>query len=107
MNIKLIFFSFLSFYAKCSFVKCLVLNFHIDLPSFEYFTNNCKANLNKWNILVSNNVIRKNYLRCVDNFQKTHDSLKSLCIFMLMSLNFIASHISFFYVVKSNNDLFK
>src|SRR5436190_23063229 len=31
-----------------TFVECLLLEFYIELPSFEYFVNNCKANLKKW-----------------------------------------------------------
>jgi len=58
------------------FVECLILSFRIELLSFEYFTNNCKANLNKLGVFrVANNSYRE-YLRCVDDFQKVHNSLK-------------------------------
>src|SRR5437763_1742597 len=31
------------------FVECLSFDFHIKLSYFEYFTDNCIANLKKWN----------------------------------------------------------
>ncbi|RIA87936.1 hypothetical protein C1645_827093 [Glomus cerebriforme] len=64
-------------------VEYLFFDFSIELSSFEYFTNNCKANLKKWIITISNisnNSLRKNYLICVNNFQRVHKSLKVLGI---------------------------
>ncbi|CAB4415829.1 unnamed protein product [Rhizophagus irregularis] len=49
------------------------------LRYFEYFTNNCKANLKKLSInLYSGNPLRKNFLKCIDNYQRVHNSLKIL-----------------------------
>ena len=61
-------------------VEYLSLKFFIDLPSFEYFTINCKANLKKWFIHLDNDYLRKDYLICVDNYQKVHNSLRMLGI---------------------------
>ncbi|GBC06122.1 hypothetical protein RclHR1_06630011 [Rhizophagus clarus] len=63
------------------FVEYLFLDFHIDLSSFEYFTNNCKANLKKWIIYIEGEEdLRKDYLTYVNNYQKVHNSLKILGI---------------------------
>jgi len=62
------------------FVEYLSFNFYIDLPSFEYFTNNCKANLRKWNIVLFIDHFRKDYLKHVNDYQKVHNSLKELGI---------------------------
>ena len=58
--------------------ECLLLKSYVDLPSFEYFTNNCRANLK---ILVIRRVsFSIPWLKCVDNFQSVHNSLKLLGI---------------------------
>jgi hypothetical protein len=63
------------------FVEYLFLDFHIDLLSFEYFTNNCRANLKKWIIYIEGEEdLRKDYLTYVNNYQKVHNSLKILGI---------------------------
>ncbi|CAG8669278.1 15511_t:CDS:2 [Rhizophagus irregularis] len=61
------------------------LSFNFDfyginlLNYFEYFTNNCKANLKKLSInLHNNNLSRKDFLKCIDNYQRVHNSLKIL-----------------------------
>ncbi|CAB4395822.1 unnamed protein product [Rhizophagus irregularis] len=55
-----------------------ILKFDL-LRYFEYFTNNCKANLKKLSInLYSGNPLRKNFLKCIDNYQRVHNSLKIL-----------------------------
>ncbi|CAB4380798.1 unnamed protein product [Rhizophagus irregularis] len=61
------------------------LSFNFDfycinlLKYFEYFTNNCKANLKKLSInLHNNNLSRKDFLKCIDNYQRVHNSLKIL-----------------------------
>ncbi|GBC06259.1 hypothetical protein RclHR1_06710009 [Rhizophagus clarus] len=61
------------------------LSFIFDLYSddllncFDYFTSNCKANLKKLSInLHDNNPLRKDFLKCIDNYQKVHNSLKVL-----------------------------
>src|SRR5207248_5863667 len=60
-------------------VEYLYLEFYIDLPSFRYFTDNCKANLKKWLIMNVKSLIGvTNYLNCVYNYQKVHNSLKVL-----------------------------
>ncbi|RIA96083.1 hypothetical protein C1645_755967 [Glomus cerebriforme] len=60
-------------------VEYLYLNVLICLSSFKYFINNCKVNLKKW-IITYNEPLRKDYLICVDNYQKAHNSLKVLGI---------------------------
>jgi hypothetical protein len=63
------------------FVERLILDFNIDLPSFQYFTINCKANLKKWIIYIDTRPsLRKDYLLHVNNYQKIHNSLKILGI---------------------------
>jgi hypothetical protein len=58
------------------FVKYLLLGFFPeDLSSFEYFTNNCKANLKKWKFY---STLTKDHLLYVNNYQKVHNSLKVL-----------------------------
>ncbi|RIA87937.1 hypothetical protein C1645_877731 [Glomus cerebriforme] len=59
-------------------VDYLFLNFDIELSSFEYFINNCKANLKKLILTINNDSLRKDYLLCVNNFQNVHNSLKVL-----------------------------
>jgi hypothetical protein len=59
-------------------IEYLFLNFFVDLPNFKYFTDNCKANLKSLSIKVDTNL--KDYLMCVDDFQKAHNSLKRLGI---------------------------
>ncbi|RIA99193.1 hypothetical protein C1645_811658 [Glomus cerebriforme] len=63
-----------------TFVEYLVLDFLIDVLSFKYFTNKCKANLKKWIIYINSHPsfweIRKDYLTYVNNYQKIHNSLK-------------------------------
>jgi len=54
-------------------VECLILDTYITLPSFEYFTNNCKANLKK--LAINYGTLSYEWLECVDNFQKAHSSL--------------------------------
>ncbi|GBC16600.2 uncharacterized protein OCT59_026624 [Rhizophagus irregularis] len=61
-------------------VEYLFFDFNIDLPSFIYFTNYCKANLKKWIITLDNNSLSKEYLLYVNNFQKVHNSLKEFGI---------------------------
>jgi hypothetical protein len=61
-------------------IECLYLSFHVDLISFEYFINNCKANFNKLVLPIGDETTRKDYLTCVDNFQKVRKSLKVLGI---------------------------
>ena len=61
-------------------IECLYLRFHVDLLSFEYFINNCKANFNKLDLPFGDETTRKDYLICVDNFQKVRKSLKVLGI---------------------------
>ena len=61
-------------------IECLYLSFHVDLLSFEYFINNCKANFNKLVLPFGDETTRKDYLICVDNFQKVRKSLKVLGI---------------------------
>ncbi|EXX50221.1 uncharacterized protein OCT59_016507 [Rhizophagus irregularis] len=61
------------------FVEYLILDFNIDLSSFQYFIINCKANFKKWIIYIDNNN-RKDYLLHVNNYQKIHNSLKILGI---------------------------
>ena len=64
-----------------TFVECLYLDAYINLSSFEYFTNNCKSNLINWNINIQvDDSFRANHLRCVDDFQKVHNSLNVLGI---------------------------
>ncbi|RIA84916.1 hypothetical protein C1645_831577 [Glomus cerebriforme] len=62
-------------------VEYLVLYLFVDLPSFEYFVNNCKANLKKWMIPKDITIFKSNikgFLACVNNYQKVHNSLKVL-----------------------------
>ena len=63
-----------------TFVEYLLFDFYIDLQSFEYFASKCKANLKKWAICIDSNPVflslRKDYLVCVNNYQKVHNSLK-------------------------------
>ncbi|GBB93534.1 hypothetical protein RclHR1_02190009 [Rhizophagus clarus] len=61
-------------------VEYLYLNVLVCLSSFEYFTKNCKVNLKKW-IFPCNESLRKDYLLCVDNYQRLHNSLKFLGIY--------------------------
>jgi hypothetical protein len=68
-------------------VEYLFFDFFIDLFSFEYFTNNCKANLKKWIIIPNDNSLRKDYLSCVDNYQRVHNSLKVLGINKLLTFD--------------------
>ena len=60
------------------------LDFPINLPYFEYFTNNCKADLKKLIIYINPYRNYKNsrndYLIHVSNYQKVHNSLKLLGI---------------------------
>ena len=63
-----------------TYVESLLLNFHIDLPSFEYFANSCKADLKTWNIVVDRSLRKEDYLICVNNYQRVHNSLKELGI---------------------------
>src|SRR6185437_2899420 len=63
-----------------TFVEYLSLNFFVELSSLEYFTNNCKANLKKWNMMLNKNPFRRDYLSCVNNYQRVHNSLKVLGI---------------------------
>ncbi|GES80954.1 hypothetical protein GLOIN_2v637630 [Rhizophagus clarus] len=60
-------------------VQHLFFDFFIDLSSFEYFTSNCKANIEKF-IIPNNKSLREGYLICLDNYQKVHNSLKVLGI---------------------------
>ena len=63
----------------------LILDFDVDLRSFEYFTNNCKADLKKLIIYIDlYQDSRKNYLIHVSNYQKVHNSLK---LFGFVGLN--------------------
>ncbi|CAG8693722.1 4345_t:CDS:2 [Rhizophagus irregularis] len=61
-------------------VEYLFFDFNVDLLSFIYFTNYCKANLKKWIITLDNNSLCKEYLIYVYNFQKVHNSLKEFGI---------------------------
>src|SRR5439155_12767150 len=56
-------------------VKYLFLDFFIGLSSFEYFTYNCKANLENF-IIPNNKSLREGYLICLNNYQNVHNSLK-------------------------------
>ncbi|RIA83576.1 hypothetical protein C1645_860744 [Glomus cerebriforme] len=60
-------------------IQSLFFDFFIDLSSFEYFTNNCKANIEKF-IVPNNESLRVGYLLCLNNYQKIHNSLKVLGI---------------------------
>ncbi|CAB4437749.1 unnamed protein product [Rhizophagus irregularis] len=60
-------------------VEYLYLNVDVCLSSFKYFTNNSKVNLKKW-IIPYDESLRKDYLICVNNYQKIHNSLKVLGI---------------------------
>jgi hypothetical protein len=62
------------------FVEYLFLDFNVDLQSFIYFIDNCKANLKKWVINLDNNSLCKDYLLHVSKFQKAHNSLKAFGI---------------------------
>ena len=62
-------------------VEYLELDFYIEISLFKYFTEHCKANLKKWVIFIDNS-LRKDYLKCLNDFQKAHNhSLKALGIF--------------------------
>lgn len=63
-----------------TYVECLFFDFNIDLQSFIYLTNNCRANLKYWIVTLENNTSRKEYLLHVSKFQRVHNSLKSLGI---------------------------
>jgi hypothetical protein len=58
-------------------VECLSLDFTMNISSFEYFVNNCKANLKKL-AFRSRRRDSLQFLKCVDNFQEKHSSLKLL-----------------------------
>jgi hypothetical protein len=58
-------------------VECLSLDFTMNISSFEYFVNNCKANLKKLAVR-SRRQDSLQFLKCVDNFQEKHSSLKLL-----------------------------
>ena len=58
-----------------TFVECLFLDFSINLLSFEYFTNNCKANLKKLVVTLADFSV-EDYLMCMNNCQMVHNSLK-------------------------------
>lgn len=60
-------------------VHHLFFDFFIDLSSFEYFTSNCKANIEKF-IIPNNKSLREGYLICLNNYQKVHNSLRVLGI---------------------------
>jgi hypothetical protein len=60
-------------------VEYLYLDVMICSSSFKYFTSNCKVDLKKW-IIPYNESLRKDYLTCVNNYQKVHKSLKLLGI---------------------------
>ncbi|PKY57403.1 hypothetical protein RhiirA4_478456 [Rhizophagus irregularis] len=62
------------------YIECLFFDFNIDLQSFIYFTNNCKANLKYWIITLENNSSSKEYLLQVCKFQNIHNSLKTIGI---------------------------
>jgi hypothetical protein len=62
------------------YVEYLFFDFNVDLQTFVYFSNNCKANLKKWIITLDNNSLCKDYLIYVNEFQKVHKSLKSFGI---------------------------
>ncbi|GBC01383.1 hypothetical protein RclHR1_04170008 [Rhizophagus clarus] len=62
------------------FVEYLYFDFNVDLQSFIYFTNNCKAVLKKWIITLDNSSSSKEYLLYVNKFQKVHNSLKAFGI---------------------------
>jgi hypothetical protein len=61
-------------------VEYLYLNLSVCLSSFKYFINNCKVDLKKWIIPNDESLRRKDYLICVNNYQKIHNSLKILGI---------------------------
>ena len=66
------------------FAEDLNFNFEIELSSFEYFTNNCKANLKKLPIFTDDEYLAKDYLICVNRYQNFHNSLKIFGINNLM-----------------------
>jgi hypothetical protein len=61
-------------------VEYISLDFYMNLSSFEYFINNCKANLKRLLIrnfrYVRNDELTNDYLLCVDKYQEIHNSLK-------------------------------
>lgn len=63
-----------------TYVEQLFLGCFIDLPSFEYFTNNCKANLKKLSLETDYKIesYPKEHLLCISNYQKIHKSLEIL-----------------------------
>ena len=69
-------------------VENLSLNFHFDIQSFEYFTINCKANLKKLLISISKYNSWKDYLTCVNNYQKIHNSLKVFGVDNIFEFNY-------------------
>ncbi|RIA79779.1 hypothetical protein C1645_844626 [Glomus cerebriforme] len=66
------------------YVEYLLLEFHVGLSSFEYFTKNCIANLKKlilrFRDLLLGNYLRKYYLKYINDYQIIHKSLKVLGI---------------------------
>jgi hypothetical protein len=60
-------------------VEYLYMNVLTGLSSFQHFINNCKVDLKKWIIpFTYNEPQRKDYLTCVDDYQKVHNSLEVL-----------------------------
>ena len=58
------------------FVENLLLDFlFTNLSSIEYFINNCKANLKNLAVIVYRTSV-EDCLKCVDNCQRIHNSLK-------------------------------
>ncbi|RIA87003.1 hypothetical protein C1645_878316 [Glomus cerebriforme] len=62
------------------YVEYLFFDFCMNIQTFRYFANNCRANLKKLIITLDNFSIRKDYLIHVKNFQMIHNSLKVLGI---------------------------
>ncbi|CAB4393469.1 unnamed protein product [Rhizophagus irregularis] len=82
-------------------VEYLFFDFFIDLLSFQYFTKNCKANLKKWIVIPNDNSLRKDYLSCVNNYQKVHNSLKVLGINKLLTFGWTNEEIEIVDLLKN------
>src|SRR5437764_6031680 len=67
-------------------VECLKISFGFLLASFEYFTNNCKANLNKLVFNLYSHHLREDYLMCVNNYKMVQNSLE---VFGVSGFNWI------------------
>ncbi|GBB86709.1 hypothetical protein RclHR1_01310005 [Rhizophagus clarus] len=62
------------------FVEDLFFDFNVDLESFVYFIDNCRANLKKWIIILDDYSLSKDYLLYISQFQEVHNSLKAFGI---------------------------